>query len=75
MSVPFIKEDECKNLLVVLEPIVSNNRSPDPPPVIVPVSNSTWILKLPVSGAIPPLTTATFAWAVPELNVNVSPSW
>jgi hypothetical protein len=29
---------------------------------------------LPDSGAKPPLTTETFASAVPELNVKVSPS-
>ena len=33
--------------------------------MIVPDSNSTWIGTLPVSGAKPPPTTATFASAVP----------
>ena len=40
---------------------------------IVPISNSTLIEILPVSGANPPPTTETFASAVPELNVIVSP--
>ena len=53
----------------------SNNISPEPEPVIVPLSNSQWIAILPVSGAKPPFTTATFASAVPELNVSVSNSW
>ena len=41
--------------------------------MIVPVSNSTWTSTLPVSGANPPLTIETFASAVPELKVKVSP--
>ena len=53
---------------------VSYNKSPEPVPVIVPDSNSTWISTLPVSGANPPPTIETLASAVPELNVNVSPS-
>ena len=52
----------------------SNNKSPDPVPEIVPVSNSTWISVLPDSGAKPPLTIDTSASAVPELKVNSSPS-
>ena len=54
-------------------PWSSKSRSPEPPPVIVPVSNSTWIATLPVSGAIPPPTIAISASAVPELKVIVSP--
>ena len=52
----------------------SKSKSPDPDPEIVPLSNSVWTAKLPASGAIPPPTTDTFAWALPELNVSVSPS-
>ena len=67
--------DSSKNFPPSLLSIASsNNKSPDPPPVTVPTSNSIWESILPDSGANPPLTTETFASAVPELNVSVSPS-
>ena len=66
-------EAESKSLPVVPSAASSKLKSPEPEPVIVPDSNSIWIATLPVSGAIPPVTTETFASAVPELNVIVSP--
>ena len=73
ISVSVSWEAESKNLPIVPSAKSSNNKSPEPPPVIVPDSNSTWIATLPVSGANPPLTIETSASAVPELNVTVSP--
>ena len=74
ISLSTIWEAESKNLPIVPSPKSSNSKSPEPDPVIVPLSNSTWISTLPVSGAKPPLTTETSASAVPELKVNISPS-
>ena len=73
ISVSVSCEAESKNLPIVPSPWSSKSKSPEPLPVIVPVSNSTWIATLPVSGAIPPPTIAISASAVPELNVIVSP--
>ena len=73
ISVSVSCEAESKSLPVVPSAASSKDKSPEPLPDIVPDSNSIWIATLPVSGAIPPVTTDTSASAVPELNVIVSP--